>query len=80
MPKKHAKLCQCEPCVRERLAAYHEKVDAMHSPRLPEDLSQTVPVRGHFRRHPGHLRRDPGLRDLVLGAVKNLMLDGRWNK
>ena len=76
---KHGKVCQCSPCVRERLEAYREKVGLMSSPRPPENITQTVPVRGHFRRHPGHLRKDPGLRDLVLDVVKGLVLDGRFN-
>lgn len=62
--KKHTKHCECDPCVKARVTAYLDRIHD-NSRLVPESVSQTVPVRAHWRRHPGHLKKMPQTRDLL---------------
>ncbi len=69
-------LCQCDQCVQSRLLAFRERVRSMTKHEPPSD-QHTIPVRAHWRRNPGHLRKDPALRSAVKDFVKELMAQMR---
>jgi hypothetical protein len=70
---KHGKKCGCPPCLQRRLREWDERVEAMFKPRMPADVGQCIPVRGHFRRSKKYLKRDPKFRELVLAQIQGLV-------
>lgn len=66
----HAKACRCGPCVQAWVAV--RKAAVKLPPRRPASGDATVFVRGHFRRQPNHLRREPELRRAWRRALRSL--------
>lgn len=73
---KHPKACECEPCVKDRVRAYLDRITDT-SRLVPEALDQTVAVRAHWRRHPGHLKKLPKTRSLLREQLSVLMKKGK---
>ncbi len=70
--KNHARQCECEPCVRRRVANYLAKIHDT-SRLVPQLPTQTVAVRAHWRRCPGHLKKMPKTRLLLREELDALM-------
>lgn len=66
----HAKACRCDACIKAWVAERRAAVKL--PPRLPSGRDATVFVRGHFRRQPNHLRREPELRRAWRRALRSL--------
>lgn len=62
--KNHSKRCECDPCVVARVSEYLDRIHDK-SRLIPEYSNQTVAVRAHWRRHPGHLKKMPKTRALL---------------
>lgn len=73
---KHTKKCQCNLCVRGRLAEYEERARlAVAGGARITSADQTVPVRSHFRAQPNHLSKDAALLALVEQIVRRVMAE-----
>jgi hypothetical protein len=64
--KPHPRACWCKQCRPEKIAAfkaeYAVKVKWMTVPKPIQSPDALVPVRAHFRRHPGYLKK---MKDLI---------------
>lgn len=74
MPRRgeHGRGCECASCVKARVAAFLERINDT-SRMAPENLGQTVPVRAHWRRHPGHLKKMPKTKALLKEQLTRLI-------
>lgn len=83
MKQLHTKLCQCAPCVLRRFNEVIARLQTFESknhirPTSPDQTVLVKPyrVRGHFKRHPGHMNKDPGLQarfhDYLVNVTKPL--------
>lgn len=72
---KHLKKCNCNVCVRERLAVYEARARmVVAGGGRPLSTEHLVPVRAHFRNQPSYLRNDPILKELAREVAQQLML------
>jgi hypothetical protein len=66
------KTCECHACVvlrvKDHLAKIHDT-----SRLIPDNIHQTVAVRAHWRRHPGHLKKMPETRKYLHEQLKKMM-------
>jgi hypothetical protein len=74
--RAHGKKCDCPLCVQTRLHDYLRRIDD-RSRAVPGSRDQTVPVRAHWRRHPGHLRKQPNMRKALLEALSTMIKKGK---
>lgn len=79
MKQLHLKLCQCAECVSRRFNEFVARLEVFEEKNhiRPTSPDQTVfckpyRVRGHFKRHPGHMNKDPGLQGRVHTYFTNI--------
>lgn len=59
-------------CIKARVDEAMAKIND-RSKAVPESADQTVAVRAHWRRHPGHLRKMPKTKMVLRAAILQLI-------
>lgn len=71
---KHVKNCDCPQCAKVRAQRWLEFIERCERLRpRPENLSQTVYVKAHFRKNPRHFDSKPRTRALVRQYMRGLL-------
>lgn len=68
----HARRCDCRRCAQQRRMEFIERATEAALPALPR-LGQTVYVRPHFRKQPGHLKKLPHTLAALNAAIARLV-------
>jgi hypothetical protein len=74
--RTHPKHCDCWACTGNRVKEYLNRIHDK-SRLVPESPEQSVPVRAHWRRCPGHLKKMPHTRELLRAELVKLIKENK---